>query len=116
MNTHCQKFQALVTLTPQEPGRVGSPPQGRTAVDLIPEQMQRMVVRCEHHQTHATGLFNALVSNNEAEPALVGTDHAVVTITLSGDDPEEYLSVGDHVALWRGHDVAVGVITRRLYA
>ncbi len=115
MNTHRLKFQALVTPARRAPDPAGSPPPDRTVFDMAPGQMQRMAVRCEHHQTHATGFFNALVSSNGDEPGLLGNDHAVVTITITGDEPAEYLGVGDYFALWRGHDIAVGVITRRLF-
>jgi hypothetical protein len=33
----------------------------------------------------------------------------------SGDDPADYFSAGDHFALWLGHDIADGVVTRRLF-
>lgn len=37
-----------------------------------------------------------------------------MTLTVVGDDVPDYLEAGDAVALWRGHDIGHGIITRRL--
>lgn len=109
------KFQAFVT--------VGSPGRGEPAVHpsmaaatLPPGQIRRMAVRGEHHDTHGSHFFSALVANNGDSSDWIGDNHAIVTITLAGDDPAEYFSAGDHFALWMGHDIADGVVTRRLFA
>jgi hypothetical protein len=99
------KFQALVTL--DRPQQGGAPlPIGR---------MQRFVLRGEHHQTHDSQVFSALVSNNGEDSIPMAADHVVVTVMLIGDEPREYFSVGDHFALWRGRDVGHGVVTRRVF-
>jgi hypothetical protein len=112
---HRYKFQAFITL-----GRAADATPGETdqvpAPALPPGQMQRMGLRGEHHQTHASHFFSALVANNGDSSAWLGDDHAIVTVMLSGADyPEDYFSAGDHFALWLGTDVADGVVTRRLF-
>jgi hypothetical protein len=34
---------------------------------------------------------------------------------LAGEDAADYFGAGDHLALWVGHDIADGIVTRRLY-
>jgi hypothetical protein len=41
---------------------------------------------------------------------------AFVTVMITGEDPAAYFSAGDHFALWMGHDIADGVVTRRVVA
>ena len=74
-----------------------------------------MTVRADHHQTHRTKFFSALVTA-PASAALWPGDHSVeMTLSVLGEDVLEYLDAGDEVALWRGHDIGHGVITRRLF-
>ena len=98
------KFQAFVTL----------PSEGEAA--LPPGKIQRMTIRGERHGTHGSHFFSALVANQGDSAEWIGANHAIVTVTLAGDNPVEYFSAGDHFALWRGHDIADGVVTRRLFA
>lgn len=77
--------------------------------------MRRMVVRGEHHVTHAPYFFSALVANNGDGSEWTGDEHSILTVMLAGEEPAEYFGVGDHFALWAGHDVADGVVTRRLF-
>jgi hypothetical protein len=103
------KFQAVVTLDqPQDSG------QGAGEV-LRSGHMQRYVLRSEHHQTHASQIFSALVTNNGDAVARPLDDHVVVTVLLLGDEPREYFDIGDQFALWLGQDVGHGVVTRRLF-
>ena len=108
------KFQAFVT--------VGSPevddPAGHLALasaTLPPGKIRRMAVRGEHHGTHGSHFFSALVANNGDSSEWIGDNHAIVTVMLTGDDPAEYFSAGDHFTLWMGHDIADGVVTRRVF-
>jgi hypothetical protein len=116
MTAQAYKFQAFLTLNPpgsaDSPGRAGSDPIAPSA--LPTGQIQRMTVRGEHHDTHGTHFFPALVANYGDSAEWIGSDHAIVTIRLYGDDPADYFSAGDHFALWLGHDIADGVVTRRL--
>lgn len=108
------KFQAFVTLSPLETGDPGTVPAA--SASLPPGQLRRMAVRGEHHVTHGSHFFSALVANSGDSSDWLGDNHAIVTIMLSGDDyPGEYLSPGDHFALWLGHDIAAGVVTRRVF-
>lgn len=109
------KFQAFVTVSPpEEDSPDGLPPTA--AAELPPGRIRRMTVRGEHHATHGSHFFSALVANSGDSSEWIGDNHAIVTVMLTGDDPAEYFSAGDHFALWLGHDIADGVVTRRLFA
>ena len=84
---------------------------GRT---VRPGQTRRIVVRGEHHETHGSQVFSALVTPGEDLPR-PEDDHVIMTVTLSCRDPREYFEIGDHFALWLGGDVGHGVVTRRLF-
>ena len=99
------KFQALVTL--------GPPAAGAAAVR--PGQTRRMVLRGQHHDTHGSHMFSALVSDAGESPPRRADDHVIMTIALACDDPGEYFDIGDHFALWLGGDVGHGIVTRRLF-
>jgi hypothetical protein len=118
MTAQAYKFQAFVTLnrpdSADSPGRAGSGPVPIVPSALPPGLIQRMTVRAQHHDTHGTHYFPALVANYGDSAEWIGPDHAIVTIRLYGDDPADYFSAGDHFALWLGHDIADGVVTRRL--
>jgi hypothetical protein len=100
------KFQALVTL--EGPG-------DRSPALLPDGTMHRVVVRGQHHRTHASQVFCALVSSNDASGLPLDPEHALITVRLLGDEPREYFDVGDHFSLWLGHDFGSGVVTRRLF-
>jgi hypothetical protein len=38
-----------------------------------------------------------------------------VTVVVLGDDASDYLGTGERFALWDGHDLGFGVITRRVF-
>lgn len=96
-------YQALVTLLP--PGE-DSPPAEQ------PWQSWRAVVRASDHQTRAARILSAMVS---AQDDAVPGRSRVVTMVVTGRDPASCLAIGDRFTLWRGTDVASGVITRRLF-
>lgn len=99
------KYRALVKLEPASSG----------AGELLPATGGRVVVRAQHHDTHQDKLFGALVNAAHGEP-LRSADHSIqLTVTVTGDDAEEYLEPGDSFVLWRGHDIGHGVISRRLF-
>jgi hypothetical protein len=113
------KFRAFLTLSPplprESPERDDvSGPAAALSSALPPGQLRRMAVRGEHHDTHGRHFFSALVTNSDEAGDWIGENHAIVTVTLTGDNPLEYFSAGDHLALWLGHDIANGVVTRRL--
>jgi hypothetical protein len=118
MSTKPYKFQAFVTVSsPEEGDAAGTRPQAAAA--LPPGKIRRMAVRGEHHDTHSTHFFRALVANGGDNEEWIGDNHAVVSVTICADDAEcagEYLEAGDHFALWIGHDIADGIVTRRVYA
>jgi hypothetical protein len=104
--TRQYKYRARVRLDPDAAGDRSGP--------LLPEPEGRVVVRAQHHDTHASKMFSALVSG-AGEPLRAG-DHSIeLTMTVQGEDVLEYLETGDRFALWLGHDIGQGVISRRLH-
>jgi hypothetical protein len=94
------KFQAMV-----------KPMAGRYDIPVEADAVaHRMVVRAETSPTHGSQMFSALVSGE----GNLGP-YTIVTLHLTGDEVGDYLGVGEHFCLWLGHDVAEGVITRRLF-
>jgi hypothetical protein len=73
------------------------------------------VVRGQHHTTHTSQVFGALVTNHGDDIPRADPNHMIVTVMLIGDEPREYFDIGDQFALWSGHDVGHGVVTRRLF-
>ncbi len=100
------KFQGLLTIGPAGGGGLAASPPG---------QLRRVVVRGEHHETHDSRIFSALVANNGDGSSWLSSGHAIVTVVLVGEDPGDYFHVGGRFALWRGSDVGHGVVTRRLF-
>jgi hypothetical protein len=61
-------------------------------------------------------LFSALVSGWDLHASRQGGDaRALATIVAFGSAPADCLPVGGTFALWRGHDVGRGVVTRRIF-
>ncbi len=111
------KYQALVSLLP------GGDRAG-TAPPSLPAGTFRMVIKAEHRENHASKLFSSLVTREEvlgSGDASVGAPAATrpapirVTFVVLGDDAGEYLGTGERFALWDGHDLGSGVITRRIF-
>jgi hypothetical protein len=98
------KYQALVSLAPKAVGRLEALPRGSAC---------RMVIRGCHHETGASRFFNALVTTSA--DTVPGPSHTVLVMTVVGDDAGDYLGAGMDFALWRGHDIGHGVVTRRLF-
>lgn len=96
------RYSALVKLS--EPSSTGTDPPL--------EPGARVAVRARHHETGTSKLFSAqiVVIQNS-----VRADHSIpLTLTVVGNDVPDYLDAGDSFALWRGHDIGHGVISRRL--
>ena len=112
------KFQGLLTVDPPPrngaQGGPGGTPAPRPAF-LPTGVLQRMVVSGEHRETHARRIFSALVATSPDGAAVQDGSHVIVTISLFCDDPGDYFRAGDDFALWQGHDVGHGVVTRRLF-
>ncbi len=108
------KFQAFVTISAGQNSDPACPPLPAAAT-LPPGQLKRMAVRGEHHLTHGSHFFSALVANSDDNPDWIGDDHAIVTVMLAAEDAADYFSAGDHFALWLGHDIADGIVTRRVF-
>jgi hypothetical protein len=96
------KYRALVRLDPE------------TSDSEFPLKGGRVVVRAEHHDTHQNKMFSALVTGVHDEPLHARGHSLELTVTVVGEDAIEYLEAGDTFALWRGHDIGQGLISRRL--
>jgi len=96
------KYRALVRLDPE------------TNDSEFPLRGGRVVVRAEHHDTHQNKMFSALVTGVHDEPLHARGHSLELTVTVVGEDAIEYLEAGDTFALWRGHDIGQGLISRRL--
>jgi hypothetical protein len=101
------KFEALVTIT--QPGE--------DPVAAVPGADWRGVLRAGTDGTGSSpSLFSALVHNWDLhDSGRVGDGRALATIVAFGPQPADCLPVGSTFALWRGRDVAHGVVTRRLF-
>lgn len=97
------KYQAMVRLLPGAAGTATALPSGTS----------RMVIKAEHRETHASKLFSSLVTRDDSP----GTGHSGINVTfvVLGDDAGDYLGTGERFALWDGHDLGLGVITRRIF-
>ena len=101
------KYRALVKLAPATGASDADP--------AFPGMGGRVVVRAHHHETHHLKMFRALINAADDE-LLRPADHSIqLTMTVVGDDARDYLEPGDTFVLWRGHDIAQGVISRRLF-
>ncbi len=94
------KIQALLTLSPAGDGRQAAVPPG---------QIRRMLVHSHNHETHADQFFTGLVANHGDGSEWLKDDHLIVTIVLTGQDPDKYFDIGDQFDLWLGGDIASGV-------
>jgi hypothetical protein len=108
------KFQAFVTISSGQTSDQARPPPAAAAT-LPPGQLKRMALRGEHHQTHGSHFFSGLVANSDDNPDWIGDNHAIVTVILTAEDAADYFCPGDHFALWLGHDIADGIVTRRVF-
>jgi hypothetical protein len=107
------KYQALVHLLPG----AGAAGAERPA---LPAGTSRMVIKAEHRETHASKLFSSLVTPEDLFSAGGGSAAAqapaiIVTFVVLGDDASDYLAAGERFALWDGHDLGSGVVTRRVF-
>ena len=97
------KYQATVTLLPDDAGMPSALPAATT----------RMVIKAEHRETHARKLFSSLVTIDDTPvPRTMGV---TVTFVVLGDDASDYLGTGERFALWNGHELGLGVVTRRIF-
>jgi hypothetical protein len=97
------KYRALVRLNPEN------------ADSALPLQGGRVVVRAEHHDTHHSKMFSALVTGVPEESVQARGRRVELTVTVLGENVGDYLEVGDTFTLSRGLDIGQGVISRRLH-
>ena len=100
------RFRALVSLNPGVPDiPAGHYPSGARMV-LAEACLPDRPGRCRD--------FRAALCRDDGLPLRPG-DHAVVTITLSGDEASAYFCPGQQFILWSGADIGHGVISRRIF-
>jgi hypothetical protein len=100
-----RKYQALLTLPSAGGGDAQAP---------LPWPAMRAVVRARDHSTREGRLLSALVTTEDG-PGQAGISHVIATMVVIGPHPDDCLGIGDSFTLWRGTDLARGVITRRLF-
>jgi len=100
------KFQALLKL-----GKAGQ--NGTAAVTA--GRTQRALVRATPQPGAGSVFFPALVTSYGDGAEWLPAGEMLVTIVVRGEHPRDYLEVGESFSLWRGQDVASGVVTRHLY-
>jgi hypothetical protein len=100
-------FEALVSI----------PPPGANPAGPVPGPDWHGVIRARADGDGGPpGLFSALVSGWDLHASRRGGDaQALATIVAFGSEPAVCLPVGGTFALWRGQDVARGVVTRRIF-
>jgi tellurite resistance protein TehA-like permease len=100
-------FEALVSI----------PPPGANPAAPVPGPDWHGVIRARADGDGGPpGLFSALVSGWDLHASRRGGDaQALATIVAFGSEPAVCLPVGGTFALWRGQDVARGVVTRRIF-
>jgi hypothetical protein len=100
-------FEALVTI----PMPDGSPSA------LVPGPDWHGVIRARTEEDSGSpGLYSALVDNwDQHDSGRAGAARALARIVAFGPQPAERLPVGGTFVLWRGRDVAHGVVTRRIF-
>lgn len=107
------KYQALVRLLPGDDAAEAARP-------ALPAGTSRMVIKAENRETHTRKLFSSLVTREDTpgapgDSAAARSSAITVTFVVLGDDACDYLAAGERFALWDGHDLGSGVITRRVF-
>lgn len=97
------KFQAIVKLLP-------------AARDALPpgQLPTHAVIRSADHHGPSGGQYTGLVLSWELSP-VVSDDEAIAVVVAYGPDPAACLPIGGTFALWRGTDLAVGTVTRKVF-
>jgi hypothetical protein len=101
-----RKYQALVTPLPQAGSRDAEVPLPWSAISAV--------VRAQDHSTGDGRLFTALVTSQDATEQ-PGNSQVMATMVVVGPHPDDCLGIGDSFTLWRGADLARGVITWRQF-
>jgi tellurite resistance protein TehA-like permease len=101
-----RKYQAVVTPLPRSEAVAG--PGGPSWADT------RAVIRARDHSTHHGQLLTALVTADDGTEPGRGSD-LIATMVVVGPHLDDCLGIGDTFTIWRGTDIGLGVITRRLF-
>ena len=98
------KCQALIRLLPA----------GEDGGGLPEEPVYRAVLYARHHGSGASEMFSGLVSAGDDGPAQADMSR-LVTVEAFGREPDDCLAPGDLFTIWRGRDLARGIVTRRIF-
>jgi hypothetical protein len=101
------KYRAVVALDDAAPGTPCRP---------YPSGTRSVMIRCSHRRE--AGLcryFPAAIYRCDEQPLTPGETGVVVTIDIADDEASAYLCPGQRVALWQGHDIGHGVISRLVF-
>jgi hypothetical protein len=98
------RFRALITLDAVVP---------RQVVKEYPNNTHALVVRVHDDEAGFIRSFPAEMCWDDEEPIHSG-DHAVVTITLVGDEAAPLFEAGCEFILWSGKEAGHGVVSRRV--
>jgi hypothetical protein len=98
-----RKYQALVTTLPPRDGD-----------GALPWAATRAVIRARDHSTHNGQLLTALVTAHD-RMGQARNSGLIATMEVVGPHLDDCLGIGDTFTIWRGTDIGLGVITRRLF-
>jgi tellurite resistance protein TehA-like permease len=100
-------FEALVTVPP---------PDGTPSAPVPGPDWHGVIRASTDSDGSSPGLFSAQVAGWDVhQPGPAGDAQALATIVAFGSQPADCLPVGGAFVLWRGRDVARGVVTRRIF-
>jgi hypothetical protein len=100
------RYRALVTLD-----KTGSVPAARE----YPNHTRALVVRaCRLGMAGHDRHFRAEICRDDEQPLHPG-DHAVVTLTITGEEVAAFFGAGQRFTLWNGREVGHGIIARKVY-
>jgi hypothetical protein len=101
------KYRALITLDATGPGENAR---------QYPLGTHKLMVRCSDLAQPATlRYFPAAIYRADERPLSPGDADVIVTIEVADDEAGEFLGPGQRIALWNGHDIGRGVISRRVF-
>jgi hypothetical protein len=98
------RFRALITLDAVVPRQVAREYRNYT---------HDLVVRVHDYESGFIRSFPAEMCWDDEEPIHSG-DHAVVTITVVGDEADPLFDAGREFTLWSGREAGHGVVSRRV--
>ncbi|GII59800.1 hypothetical protein Pth03_81890 [Planotetraspora thailandica] len=102
------KCRALISLLSSEEGGLSRE---------LPSRTQSLVIRVSYddHPEHGRP-FSAEITADDDEPLAPGDKYHIVTMAFREPEAARYFHPGDRFALWFGHGVGRGIVSRRVVA